>query len=95
MINVFKLKPRIRYKFDAANINMGTTESKEVDSTGQVNNNVIINNESLRVHNEDLYLLLAIIAAIKVIEVIHLIYNLVRKVFKRRYGATLPQQISK
>lgn len=63
------------------NIKMGTTTSKEVDSTGPVNNNIILDTTStINMHSFEMVIMLAIICAIKILEVVLFIY------FKHRRG---------
>lgn len=60
---------------------MGTTTSKEVDSTGPVNNNIILDTTStINMHSFEMVVMLAIICAIKILELILFIY------FKHRRG---------
>lgn len=60
---------------------MGTTTSKEVDSTGPVNNNIILDTTStINTHSFEIVIMLAIVCAIKILELILFIY------FKHRRG---------
>lgn len=67
------------------NFKMGTTQSKEevkaVDTNGNVNNNVIIEETK---HNE-IFILLLIICIIKLIEVIVFLYKTHKKMLKKKY----------
>lgn len=55
---------------------MGTSESKEIDSTGQVSNNVWIE-ETIDQNSNEIALLLAVICLLKAIEFIVFIYRII------------------
>lgn len=61
---------------------MGTSSSKEVDSNGAVNNNVIIE-ETMDQNANEITLLLAVICAIKVIEIMVFIYRIIYRQGKK------------
>lgn len=58
--------------------------TKILDSTGQVNNNVVIE-EPMSVHNQEMIVLLYIIAAVKLLEFILYVYNGHSRYLKRKY----------
>lgn len=66
---------------------MGNTDSKEetkaVDSNGNVNNNVVIQEPNSK--NSDIKIVLYIICGIKIIELLIFIYKFHRKNLKRKY----------
>lgn len=67
---------------------MGSSESREekktVDSTGTVNNNVVVNGE-VDIYSTEIVILLGIICALKVIEFIYFIYQRHYKNIKKRF----------
>lgn len=63
---------------------MGTKNSKEVDATGQVNNNVIID-ETVNVHNQQFLIILWIICIIKIVEFFSTLLRYYGKNIKRKY----------
>lgn len=68
---------------------MGSTSSKDpkVDSNGQVNNNVIIQDSvQLQIHNAEILYLLYTITVIKILEFIVFVYNSHAKRMKRKYN---------
>lgn len=69
---------------------MGGKESKEetktVDTTGNVNNNVVIQ-EPVPVAMEEVIILLAIITAIKIIELVIYFYKVHTRNVKKKYSA--------
>lgn len=85
---------RIKFFFNHF-IEMGSWFSKNeeikktVESTGQVNNNVIVE-DSVTIHNTEIIILLYIIAIVKAIEFIVFLYNAHTKRLKRKYGQNLP-----
>ena len=62
---------------------MGSEESKAVDSTGEVNNNVVIT-EAKSGSNQGVVLLLIGIFVIKVVEMIYLLYKLWHHKMKKK-----------
>ncbi len=67
---------------------MGSEESKEqktVDATGNVNNNVVIQ-ESVPVHNFELKILIYVICVVKIVQFLFFIYKFQSKRLKRRYN---------
>lgn len=66
---------------------MGSSESKEehktVDTTGNVNNNLVIGGE-VDVFSIEIVILLGIICAIKIIEFVYFLYNQKYKKIKKR-----------
>ena len=64
---------------------MGSEESKAVDSTGEVNNNVVIT-EAKSGSNQGVVLLLIGIFVIKVVEMIYLLYKLWHHKMKKKYS---------
>lgn len=65
---------------------MGTTTSKEVDSTGPVNNNIILDTTStINMHSFEMVIMLAIICVIKVLEIVLFIYFKHRRGLKKTY----------
>lgn len=67
---------------------MGNNDSKEetktVDTTGNVNNNVIIG-EPVKIHSNEIIMLLYIICAVKIIELILFFYKVHLKRVKKKY----------
>ncbi|HBK84076.1 MAG TPA: hypothetical protein DDZ41_10870 [Flavobacterium sp.] len=67
---------------------MGTSESKEetktVDSTGEVNNNIVIQ-DPVQIHNKDITTVLYIICAIKIFELLVFVYKFHAKSMKKKY----------
>ena len=67
---------------------MGTTESKDetktVDSNGNVNNNVVIQEQNSS-NSFEMKILLYIVCIIKIIELLIFIYKFHRKNLKRKY----------
>lgn len=67
---------------------MGSTESKEevktVDSNGMVNNNIVIQDQ-VKIHNNEIIILLYIICVIKVFEFIVFMYKFHTKSLKKKY----------
>ena len=67
---------------------MGTTESKDetktVDSNGNVNNNVVIQEQNSS-NSFEMKILLYIVCIIKIIELLVFIYKFHRKNLKRKY----------
>lgn len=59
-------------------------ETKEIDATGNVNNNLIID-QSVPIHNEHLTVLLYIITTIKVIEFFYILFKAYNKRQKKKY----------
>lgn len=69
---------------------MGGTESKTQENTsnGEVINNVVIN-EDIKVKNDIIVILLAIIAGIKILELLYNIYNMHRRRLQKKYESKL------
>lgn len=74
---------------------MGSSESKEppkmIDSTGNVNNNVIIQ-DTVSIHNDHMVIVLYVIAAIKILELLYILFKMYNKSNKKKYlqrGITL------
>lgn len=65
-----------------------SSEKKTVDSTGAVNNNVVVNGE-VDVSSFEIIILLGIICAIKIMEFIYFIYRRHYQNVKKKH---LPQQ---
>lgn len=67
---------------------MGITESKEetkaVDSNGNVNNNIVIQ-DPVPVHNKDIIVVLYLICAIKIVELIIFLYKFHSNRLKKKY----------
>ncbi len=66
---------------------MGSEESKEVktvDSTGAVNNNVVIQ-EPVPIHNDQMTFILLVICVIKIIELLLFCYKVHLRRMKKRY----------
>lgn len=61
------------------------TENKVVDATGNVNNNVVIQ-DTVAIHNVEIIGLLYIIAGIKLIEFIYFIYRQHNRSIKKKYN---------
>lgn len=59
-------------------------ETKVVDTTGNVNNNVVIA-QSVPIHNDELLIILYIIVAIKIVELIYLVFKAYNKYQKKKY----------
>lgn len=57
---------------------------KTVESTGQVNNNVIVE-DSVTIHNTEIIILLYVIAIVKVFEFVVYLYSTHTKRMKRKY----------
>lgn len=70
---------------------MGHSESKEekktIDSTGSVNNNVVVNGE-VDVNSMEVIILLGVICAIKIFEFIYFLYRRHYRNIKRRMAPT-------
>lgn len=64
-------------------------ESKVVDATVNVNNNVVIQ-EEVDVYSDEIVILLGIICVIKVIELLLAIYNNYTRKMKKRYQGRVP-----
>lgn len=62
----------------------GSSEEKEVDTTGTVNNNMVVN--TVDVSSDEITTLLSILVVIKVIELLLYIYKSWRNGLKRRFG---------
>lgn len=62
---------------------------KTVEATGQVNNNIILE-DSVTIHNTEIIILLYVIAVVKVCEFIVFLYNTHTKRLKRRFNQKLP-----
>lgn len=60
------------------------TETKTVDSTGTLNNNLVIEN-SVPVHNSEINILLYILVAIQIINLLLIIYREHQKNLKKKY----------
>lgn len=54
-------------------LTMGKGQSKEIDSTGTVNNNVILTN-TVNVYSQELVYLLAVLVALKILEIMIFMY---------------------
>lgn len=67
---------------------MGASDSKNIpktiDTAGSVNNNVIIS-DTVNVHNNEIVTMLYVIAAVKVLELIYILYKTHNKSQKRKY----------
>lgn len=61
-----------------------TDNTKVLDTTGNVNNNIEIT-ESVPIHNEPIIYLLSLIAILKVIEIFYLIFINFKKAQKKKY----------
>lgn len=74
---------------------MGSSKSKEmkVDSQGQVNTNIVID-DTVNVHNQELLIILYIICAIKLIEFVMNIARRYGKCMKKRYAPPAIVQIT-
>lgn len=70
---------------------MGGGESKEetktIDTTGNVNNNVVIQ-ESVPIHNEEMKILLYVICVVKIIQFIFFIYKFQVRRLKKKYNCS-------
>lgn len=68
--------------------NMGTSQSSEtqetIESDGQVNNNVIVQ-ETVNIYSFEIVLLLGIIATLKLIEFIYFVYRALHNKTKKKY----------
>lgn len=67
---------------------MGGSESKEeiktVDTNGNVNNNIVIQ-DPVSIHNQELMILMYIVCTIKIIEFTYVMYKEFLKKLKKRY----------
>ncbi len=65
---------------------MGTKESKEevVDTNGNVNNNVVIQ-QSVPIHNFEITILLYVVCIVKIIQFIFFIYKFHLRKIKKKY----------
>lgn len=61
-----------------------SSEEKVVDTTGNVNNNVVIE-QSVPIHNIELGTILYIICIIKIIELLYILFKAYNKVQKKKY----------
>lgn len=68
---------------------MGSSDSKEetktVDSNGNVNNNIVIQ-DPVPIHSKDISVVLYIICAIKIFELIIFLYKFHSKNLKKKYA---------
>jgi hypothetical protein len=68
------------------------TETKVVDSTGEVNNNVVVQQEApFDIHSNELIALVGTICLIKIIELIYFLYKVHTKTIKKKYKNNQPQ----
>lgn len=66
-----------------------STEKKAVDTTGGVNNNIVVNGE-VDVSSDEVVILLGIICAIKIMEFVYFIYRRHYQTIKKRSSPTQP-----
>lgn len=59
-------------------------ESKTIDTTGNVNNNVVIE-QSVPIHNDELVNILYTILIIKIIELVYIIFKAYQRSQKKKY----------
>lgn len=59
-------------------------QTKNVDTTGTVNNNVVID-QTVPIHNDHLVILLYIITVIKVLEFIYILFKVFVRKQKKKY----------
>ncbi len=74
----------ISFIYKAKMGNSDSKESKTVDSNGNVNNNIVLQ-ESIPIHSNSIVTILTIICAIKVFELVLFLYKLHLKKIKRKY----------
>lgn len=72
----------------------GSSEEIDVEANGQVNNNVIIQREKETIdqNSNEIYMLLIIICAIKIIEFIFYVYKIWTNKMKKKYINQQPGQ---
>lgn len=66
-----------------------STEKKAVDTTGGVNNNIVVNGE-VDVNSDEVIILLGIICAIKIMEFIYFVYRRHYQNIKKRSSPAQP-----
>lgn len=65
-------------------------ENKNIDTAGQVNNNVVISNEEpIDIKSIELILLVGIICAIQICKFVHCLYAMNQRKMKKRYRSSL------
>lgn len=64
---------------------MGSSNSKKVDSAGEVVNNITVS-DKVEVQNLELLVLLYILVSLKVLELVYKIYKGHKKSLKKRYS---------
>lgn len=62
----------------------GSSEEDTIESTGTINNNVVIK-DSVQIHNDELRTILYIIAGILIVGLIYKIFQIIRNSHKKRY----------
>lgn len=67
-----------------------STPDQTVQSTGQVNNNIIIEDE-VKIQNTEIVLILSIICVIKILEFLYMIYKAHKKGLHKRFMASTLQ----
>lgn len=65
---------------------MGSKESKTVDSTGAVNNNLVLENEGFDIYSFELALLLLIIVIIKMVKLFVMLYQMHKRSLRKTYA---------
>lgn len=70
----------------AVKATMGHGESKNVDATGQSANTVIVENEVLTVHNDEITNLLKVIMILQIVSVLIKLLKSYHKFTKKRVG---------
>lgn len=65
---------------------MGKNQSKKIESTGTVNNNVILTNtDTVNVYSQELVFLMAALVALKILEIIIFMYLKHKRHLKKDY----------